>query len=49
MKLYGQVYGGKAIVEDERSPHQNQLKLFGLVKVENSVLVGSQRNLSPGF
>jgi tetratricopeptide (TPR) repeat protein len=39
LKLYSQIYNGKAIAEDERSLDQNQLKLFGLVKVENNALV----------
>ena len=38
MGLYRQVYDGKKIPEDERSLEQNQLKLFGLVRVDNSHL-----------
>ncbi|HEX9921957.1 MAG TPA: AAA-like domain-containing protein [Anaerolineae bacterium] len=38
LKLYRQVYTGKAIAEDERSLDQNRLKLFGLVRSEQGVL-----------
>jgi tetratricopeptide (TPR) repeat protein len=38
LKLYRQVYAGKPVPEDERSLMQNQLKLFGLVRVENNQL-----------
>jgi len=38
LTLYGQVYSGKKITEDERSISQSQLKLFGLVQSENRVL-----------
>jgi Tol biopolymer transport system component len=38
LKIYRQVYAGKTISEDERSIDQNQLKLFGLVRVEDNVL-----------
>jgi tetratricopeptide (TPR) repeat protein len=38
VKLYRQVYTGKAVLENERSVVQNQLKLFGLVRVENGIL-----------
>ncbi|MCB1235547.1 MAG: AAA-like domain-containing protein, partial [Verrucomicrobiae bacterium] len=38
MGLYQQVHSGKAVAEDERSLYQNQLKLFGLVKVEKNSL-----------
>ena len=36
--LYWQVYSGKNVAENERSVIQNQLKLFGLVRVENGFL-----------
>lgn len=36
--LYRRIYSGKTIQEDKRSLEQNRLKLFGLVRVENSVL-----------
>ncbi|MBN1217283.1 MAG: AAA-like domain-containing protein [Anaerolineae bacterium] len=36
--LYRQVYAGEEVPENERSVIQNQLKLFGLVRVENGVL-----------
>ena len=35
---YRQVYTGKDVPENERSVVQNQLKLFGLVRVENGIL-----------
>jgi Tol biopolymer transport system component/tetratricopeptide (TPR) repeat protein len=38
LTLYRQVYNGKVVPEDDRSLDQNQLKLFGLVRVENGVL-----------
>lgn len=38
MSLYRKVYTGKAVPEDERSLEQNQLKLFGLVRVEHNAL-----------
>ncbi len=38
LTLYRQVYEGEQIVEDERSPVQNQLKLTGLVRAEESLL-----------
>ena len=38
LTLYRQVYNGKVVPEDDRSLDQNQLKLFGLVRVENNVL-----------
>jgi len=38
LALYRKVYTGKKVSEDERSPIQNQLKLSGLVKVENGCL-----------
>ncbi len=34
LKLYQRVYKGKTVADDERSILQNQLKLFGLVRVE---------------
>jgi hypothetical protein len=34
LTLYRQVYKGKSVPEDDRSLDQNQLKLFGLVRVE---------------
>jgi hypothetical protein len=36
--LYRQVYTGEEVPENERSVVQNQLKLFGLVRVENGIL-----------
>ncbi len=38
LTLYRQVYQGKQIVDEERSPVQNQLKLAGLVKPVNGYL-----------
>lgn len=38
VNLYRQVYSGSGVAEDERSVVQNQLKLFGLVRVENGQL-----------
>lgn len=38
LSLYRQVYSGETVAEDERSVDQNQLKLFGLVGVENGAL-----------
>lgn len=38
LRLYRQVYTDKVITEDERSIDQNQLRLFGLVSVENGAL-----------
>jgi len=38
LTLYRNVYRGKIIQEDERSLTQNQLKLFGLVRVEDTTL-----------
>lgn len=38
LQLYRRVYEGRAVKEDERSPLQNRLKLFGLVRVENRTL-----------
>jgi tetratricopeptide (TPR) repeat protein len=38
LALYRRVYTGKTVQEDERSLAQNQLKLFGLVRVENNAL-----------
>ena len=38
VNLYRQVYAGSGVAEDERSVVQNQLKLFGLVRVENGRL-----------
>jgi tetratricopeptide (TPR) repeat protein len=38
LKLYHQVFEGKAVPENERSVDQNQLKLVGLVRAENGVL-----------
>jgi len=38
LKLYRQVYTGNPVQEDERSLMQNQLRLFGLVRVENNQL-----------
>jgi tetratricopeptide (TPR) repeat protein len=38
LALYRQVYTGQAVPENERSVDQNQLKLFGLVRVENGLL-----------
>jgi len=38
LTLYRQVYTGKTVSENERSVDQNQLKLFGLVRVENGAL-----------
>ncbi len=38
LKVYRQVYKGKSVTEDERSIDQNQLKLFGLVRVEDNLL-----------
>lgn len=38
LQLYRRVYEGQAVKEDERSPLQNRLKLFGLVRVENRIL-----------
>jgi len=38
LTLYRQIYEEKEIVEDERSPIQNQLKLAGLVRTENGIL-----------
>jgi tetratricopeptide (TPR) repeat protein len=36
--LYRKVYGGQKIADDERSPDQNRLKLFGLVRAERGLL-----------
>ena len=36
--LYRKVYEGREIAEDERSPDQNRLKLFGLVRAEEGLL-----------
>ena len=38
LKLYRNIYAGKAIAEDKRSLEQNRLKLFGLVRVEENLL-----------
>jgi hypothetical protein len=38
LALYRQVYTGKNIIEDKRSPDQIRLKLFGLVRTEAGVL-----------
>lgn len=38
LNLYRQVYSNKVVLEDERSVEQNQLKLVGLVNVQNGVL-----------
>jgi|GEM_PF-878299 len=38
LTLYRQIYSGKKVAENERSVAQNQLKLFGLVRVENGLL-----------
>ncbi len=38
LHLYRQVYTGKKVPVDDRSLDQNQLKLFGLVRVENDLL-----------
>jgi hypothetical protein len=38
LNLYRQVYTGKIVREDDHSLNQEQLKLFGLVRVENGVL-----------
>jgi tetratricopeptide (TPR) repeat protein len=38
MGLYRKVYEGRKIAEDERSPDQNRLKLFGLVRAEDGLL-----------
>ena len=35
VKLYGQVYRGEVVNEEERSEAQNQLKLIGLLQVED--------------
>jgi len=36
--LYRKVYEGREIADDERSPDQNRLKLFGLVRAEQGLL-----------
>ena len=38
VKLYEQIYKGKAVDEDERDPYQNQLKLIGLLQSYNGKL-----------
>jgi tetratricopeptide (TPR) repeat protein len=38
IRLYRQVFTGGEVPENERSVVQNQLKLFGLVRVENGIL-----------
>ncbi len=38
LTLYRQVYNGKTVPEDDRSLDQNQLKLVGLVRVEDNTL-----------
>ncbi|NJN96803.1 MAG: hypothetical protein HC875_23195 [Anaerolineales bacterium] len=38
LTLYRQVHTGQKVTENERSVVQNQLKLFGLVRVENGLL-----------
>ena len=38
LKVYSQIHAGKSVPEDERSLIQNELKLFGLVRVENGHL-----------
>lgn len=38
LQLYKKVYTGQTVQENERSLAQNQLKLFGLVRVENKAL-----------
>ncbi len=39
LTLYRQVYEGRIVPEDERSPLQNQLKLVGLVRSEEGILL----------
>jgi len=38
VRLYGRIYAGEAVQEDERSPTQNRLKLIGLVRAEGGTL-----------
>jgi hypothetical protein len=38
VQLYRQIYAGKAVKEDERSPTQNRLKLTGLVRAKGGAL-----------
>ncbi len=38
LALYRDIYKEKKVIEDERSPPQNDLKLLGLIRVENGYL-----------
>ncbi len=38
LTLYRQVYNGKAMPDDDRSPVQNRLELYGLLKVKDQLL-----------
>jgi hypothetical protein len=43
VQLYRRVYQGEAVVEDERSPIQNRLRLIGLVRADKGMLQVSNR------